>query len=134
MFNNVLNNTIQKAQGVCDFFPCDSAGDQNQTTSSQGVNSRIEELFNLGVSLIFAGLVILGIFIIVSAAFKIVNSEGNEEDLQSSATAIKNVFIGVGLIIGGLIGIVVINAILGNNIFDFDIDNPAGVDDIPIIN
>ena len=129
----ILNSLLisqTKAQALCDFLPCGEVDDDS--TTAEGVNSRLGEIFRLVTSLIFVGLIALGVYIIIKAALKIIRSEGNSEKVQEGASSIKSVFIGLGLIFGGLIGLVVIGGILGNGLLNFDLPTPAGGDNLPI--
>ncbi len=117
---------------VCDFLPCGVVpGYQSSATDSMTI---VERLFYFGVSLIFVGLVAFGIFIIVKAAYKIVRSEGNEDQLQEGAKAIKTVFIGLAMLVAGIVGLLVMTYILGaSDIFNANVESPDGID-LPIIN
>lgn len=120
------------AQGLCDFFPCDQTIDGS--TNSGNVNSAFETWFRFGVGLIFTGFIAFGVFIIVKNATKIINSQGSEEKLSEGVSAIKTVFIGVIMLLVGIIGLLVLASLFGaGGIFNSDVETPAGVENLPII-
>ncbi len=125
----VFSFTTINAQNfdACDFLGCETApgGGANVVGST-------ESLIRFAGSLIFAGFTAFGIFIIIKAALKIVRSESNQEEVESGAKAVKSVFIGFGILIVGLIGLILLSGITGlSGLFDDQIENPAGIDDLP---
>lgn len=62
----------------------------------------------LGLSLIFIGIILLAVYVIVKAAVKYIRSEGDDGKIQEAQKAIKQVFIGIGALFVGLIGLVII--------------------------
>lgn len=71
----------------------------------------IKDLVTFGVSLIFVGIIAIAIFVIIKAALKYIQSEGDETKVEEATKAIKNVFIGIGALIIGIIGLVIILAV-----------------------
>lgn len=84
-----------------------------------------------GASLIFVIIIIIGIFSIVRGSYKMINSEGDDAKIQEGFKVIRAVWIGIGLIFLGLIGIVVISAIFGGEgIFNLNPTPPADLNSI----
>jgi len=130
----VLFNIKSYAQfDACDFLPCEQTIDGD--TDSTEVESGISTYFRFGVSLIFTGFIAYGIFVIVKSALKIVQSGGEEETITSGVQGLKSVFIGVTMLIVGIIGLILLSAFFGaSGIFSTEVQNPDGVNNIPIIN
>lgn len=105
---------IRFAEGLCSGDVDSSANDAVDTGT---------QLVQFGLSLVFVGIIAIAIFIIIKAALKYIRSEGNEEQVTEAQKAIKNVFIGIGALIVGVIGLVVI---LG--IFNAGGTNPLNTD------
>jgi len=63
-----------------------------------------------GVSLIFVGIIAIAVFMIIKAALKYIRAEGDESKVEEATKAIKNVFLGVGALIVGIIGLVILLA------------------------
>lgn len=118
-------NTVS-AQGICDFIPCnvpcaDGSCDALGSTTS---------IIRWGVSLIFVGIIIFGVFLIIKASLKIIRSEGNESMVQEGAQSIRGVFIGLIVIFIGIIGVVII-AVLFNAEGIFGLPQPE-FEEVPI--
>ncbi len=104
---------------ICTIFPfienirltsplCGAGGSTAATTAST-----LASLAQFVLSLIFVGIIIIAIVTIVKAALKYIQSEGDEGKVEEATKAIKNVFIGIGALIVGLIGLVLIVGLLG---------------------
>lgn len=122
---------IAEAQvGVCDFIGpiCEAIGIKTtngadaEDIAIQFLESRIQ--FILGI--LFVGIVVLAVFIIISAGIKYIQSQGDESKIEEANKAIKNVFIGIAILIIGVVGVFValifFNA-LGIGTGDGDVDN-----------
>ncbi|MCA9381585.1 hypothetical protein KC678_04935 [Candidatus Dojkabacteria bacterium] len=123
---------VNAQYGVCDFFPC---GNGSVLPTPDNPISTIELFVGLGVSLIFTGFIAFGIFIIIKSALKIIQSEGDEAKVEESAGAIKSVFIGLGMLIMGIIGIVVLLSLFrAGGLISNEPQTPEGVNELPFIN
>lgn len=127
-----INTTQANAQSlVCDIFPfleglrfADSLCTGDIEGGADTALTTGQELVQFGLSLVFVGIIAFAIFIIIKAALKYIRSEGNEEEVQEAQKAIKNVFVGIGALIVGVIGLVII---LG--IFNSGTVNPLDTED-----
>jgi len=103
---------------ICDLFPflrslqfgvssfCEKKDGQEAVRQSA-------ELIRFILSLIFVAIVIIAIYVIIKAALTYIQSEGNEEKVKQAKKAIQNVFIGIGALFVGLIGLIVVLAFFG---------------------
>ncbi len=73
-----------------------------------------EALIQFALSMIFVGIIAFAIFVIIKAAVKYIRSEGDESKVEEANKAIKNVFIGIGALIVGVIGLVIILGIFSS--------------------
>ncbi len=113
------------AQGVCDFFPC---GDGGVVPGPGDPIPTGVALFRFAVGLIFTGFIAFGVYQIIKSGIKIIQSEGDESKVEEAAKAIKGVFIGIGMLLLGIIGIVVLLAFFGDASFlQNEIPNPDGL-------
>jgi ABC-type phosphate transport system permease subunit len=104
---------------------------EGSTAGGEEAVSSTVAFAQLGVSFIFIGIILIAVYVIIKAAIKYIRSEGNEEKIQDAQKAIKQVFVGIGALFVGLIGLVIIivffNATGGINDADTDVqtDNPV---------
>ena len=84
---------------------CDPAGG---VSSRQDVAEDILGLIRFGTSLIFVGIVIIAVFIVIKAAIKYIQSEGDDKKIEEAQKAIKSVFVGLIALFIGIIGLVLI--------------------------
>jgi hypothetical protein len=89
---------IEFARGLCG----DLEGESEDAVATLGSYIRF------GLSLVFIAIIGVSIFIIIKAALKYIRSEGDEGKVAEAQKAIKNVFLGVGALIVGIIGLVII--------------------------
>ncbi len=88
-------------------------------------------LAQFALSLIFVGIIAVAIFIIIKSALKYIQSEGDQAKVEEATKAIKNVFIGIGALLVGIIGLVIIIAVFqasGSNPLNPPEENP--IDDL----
>jgi len=78
--------------------------------SAGNVAGRTGSFISFALNLIFIGLIILAVFIIIRSAIKYIQSEGNEGKIQEAQKAIKSVFVGIGVLIIGIVGIFIVIA------------------------
>ncbi len=114
-----ISPTIASAQDtdvnlICRIFPF-----INQIEFTQGLCggesnlSAIGELVRFVLSLIFIAIIGIAVFYIIKSAIKYIQSEGDEGKVQESQKAIKAVFLGIGALIVGLVGLIIILAFVG---------------------
>ena len=108
--NSILNVSAQSP--ICNIFPfldssnylfggiCSGDGESNVST--------VIALVQLALALIFIGIIIVAIFVIIKAAVKYIRSEGTAEKVEEAKNAIKQVFMGIGALFFGIIGIILI--------------------------
>jgi hypothetical protein len=101
-----------KADGLCDFLPCQNAGFCSGGSCADALTST-STYIQLGVGLIFVGIIVLGIVVIIRAALKIIRSEGDEKKVQEGSENLRGVFFGVIIIFIGIIGVVIIISLFG---------------------
>lgn len=117
VFPSFSSSSVKADSVLCDVFPflestesltgiCTGAGDKVAEDSAR----QIKNLIQLGLSLVFVGIIILSIYIIIKAAVKYIRSEGKDEEIQAAQRAIKSVFLGVGALFVGIIGIIIVLA------------------------
>jgi uncharacterized membrane protein len=124
--NKVYANADATGSVVCQFLPflrgidfinknvCTPTDDTDDSETLQtSTATTIRNLLQVGLSLVFVGIIAIAIYIIIKAAIKYIRSEGDEKKVEEAQKAIKTVFIGVAALIIGIIGIVVITILLG---------------------
>ncbi|MCA9387172.1 hypothetical protein KC669_04015 [Candidatus Dojkabacteria bacterium] len=125
-------SSVNAQYGVCDFLPC---GDSGVLPTPGDTTGNIEFFISIAVGLVFTGFIAFGIFIIIKSALKIIQSEGDESKVEESAGAIKSVFIGLGMLIMGIIGIVVLLSLFNaGGLVNSPVEKPEGVNEVPLIN
>lgn len=97
--------------GVCTFIApiCNALG-INTDNPGQVATTTVRGWINLGITLLFIGIILIAVFIIVQAAIKYIQSQGDEGKIAEAQKAIKSVFIGIALLFVGIIGIVLVLA------------------------
>jgi len=124
---------------LCDIFPfldgitlagdiCDSSANDASSTAATSLG----QWLRFGVSLIFIGIIAVAIIYIIRAAIKYIRSEGNEEEVQEATKAIKAVFIGIGALLVGIVGLVIVLSLFnaaGGEQFETE-DRPEIIEDV----
>jgi len=119
---------------VCDLLGCN---DIHNTTvglkPGAGLNGTLANFIRFGLGLVFVGIIALGIFLTIKAALTIIRSEGNESKIEEGTKAIKGVFIGIAIIVFGIVGIIVLLAFFqAGSLLNQNVPVPNGVN-IPIL-
>lgn len=98
--------------GVCTFIGpiCTALGINTTDNPGQVATTTVRGWVNLGITLLFIGIILIAVFIIVQAAVKYIQSQGDEGKIAEAQKAIKSVFIGIALLFVGVIGIVLVLA------------------------
>lgn len=86
---------------LCGLFPCDQY-------SSDSKNIDVGSLIKFGLSAIFVVIIIIGIFSVIRAALKIIQSEGDPKKLEEGTNILKGVWIGLAVIFAGILGIIIV--------------------------
>jgi ABC-type phosphate transport system permease subunit len=81
------------------------------------------------LSLIFIGIILLAVVSIIKAAIVYIRSEGDEGKVQEASKAIKSVFIGIGALIAGLVGLAIVITVIGASEALSGGEAPESVDD-----
>ncbi|MCA9381584.1 hypothetical protein KC678_04930 [Candidatus Dojkabacteria bacterium] len=119
----IFTVNAQETSTLCQIFPfldgiifADGLCNPSKIGQSGGdALSTFWALARFGVSLIFIGIIAVAIFVIIKSALKYIQSEGDESKVEEATKAIKNVFIGIGALIIGIIGLVIILSIANQN-------------------
>lgn len=107
----------------CDLFPCDEAGGDTEFITG----TQFEDVFFYITGSIFVVFILIGVFYIVKGSLKILRSEGDQSKIQEGVLDLKGVFIGITLLIVGIIGLIVLLAIFdAGGVFDQEITPPEG--------
>ena len=113
--------------GVCTFIgPICNALGINSGDPGQTAATTVRGWVNLGITLLFIGIILIAVFIIVQAAVKYIQSQGDEGKIAEAQKAIKSVFIGIALLFVGIIGIVLVLAFFSATNFLGGGDNESG--------
>lgn len=105
------SNLGEGSVGVCTFIGpiCDALGIRTGNAGETAATT-VRTWVNLGITILFIGIILLAVFIIVQAAIKYIQSQGDEGKIAEAQKAIKSVFIGIALLFVGIIGIVLVLA------------------------
>lgn len=128
------NSTQQSGSGdvnlICRIFPF--IADIEVTSglcggSATNTATTIGAWLRFGLSLIFIGIIIIAIVSIIKAAIEYIRSEGDEGKVQEASKSIKSVFIGIGALIVGLVGLAIVLTVIGaSDSLDTDTDPLQG--------
>ncbi len=103
---------------ACDILGCpESLIDGGQIVSSGS------SLVEYAVSLVFPGLIVIGVFVIVKSAYRFIKSEGVTQEIESSQKAIKRVFIGIIMLFLGFVGYILILSFFNASKIDLSSDS-----------
>lgn len=100
-------DTIPDGTTACGLLGCNLIG----IDISRFDNLNAIGILSLIASLIFIGILVIGIFFIIKGALKIVRSEGDVSKVQEGQNIFRGVFIGIIMIFVGLLGLVLMLAI-----------------------
>ncbi len=103
---------------ACGLLPCDK---YTGSFNIGNISDQVKNLIQYGLSLVFVGIIIFGIYLIIKAALTIIRSEGDPGKIEEGAKIIKGVFIGITVIFVGIIGLILVLAF-------FRAEGVAGVD------
>lgn len=121
-----LTNCHQRCEGLPGETACGLLG-----CSELGIDiGRFDDLNILGIISLIAGLVftviiIIGVFYVVRGAIKIVRSEGDPSKIEEGTKMFKGVYIGLFMILGGILGFVLVLALFNSgSTFDLNPELP----------
>ncbi len=104
--------------GLCTFLPqalCETFGLGSGAEASANAGTVVRRWIDLGVTVLFAAIVIIAVYVIVTNAVKYIQSQGEEGKIQEATKAIKSVFIGIALLFVGIVGLVLVLAFFGGS-------------------
>lgn len=105
----------QNNNGLCTIFGCDNYAN---------VDISLVSIISLVTSFVFIFIVILGIVKIIIGVYKIIQSEDSQEKLVEGQSLIRGVWIGIGIIFLGLLGLVVVFVLFNvDGIFSINLQN-----------
>lgn len=122
-----------KAQSASEFLPCNQYDPSVFDACGTNVNDQVTNLIKVAISAVFALIVLYGIFLIIKAALTIIRSNGDPGQVQSGADILRGVYIGIGIIFVGLIGLIIVIAFFGaEGILSTNVNTPGNTV-IPLI-
>lgn len=65
------------------------------------------------LSLIFVGIIAVAVYTIIRAAIKYIRAEGDDSKVEEAQKSIKRVFIGIGALLVGIVGLAIVIALFG---------------------
>lgn len=122
-----------KAATASEVLPCDVYSNSTAFNACGDVNGQVTSVIKYGIAAVFGLIILYGIFLIIKAALTIIRSNGDPEQVQAGASIIRGVYIGIGIIFVGIIGLIVVIAFFGaNGILNTTLNAPGNTV-IPII-
>lgn len=70
-------------------------------------------LVQTALSLVFVGIISVAVYTIIRAALKYIRAEGDDSKVEEAQKSIKRVFIGIGALLVGIVGLAIIIALFG---------------------
>lgn len=107
---------VQAQIGICTFIKpiCDAIGIDDDTENAvEAAENFIVNRGRLILGLLFVGITLMAIFIIVQAGIKYIQSQGDEGKIAEAQKAIKSVFVGIAILIVGVVGVLLVLFFLG---------------------
>ncbi len=105
-------STFSNGVGVCSFIGpiCAAIGITNDSGTNAGTIAQtfVRDRLSLIISLVFIAIILISVFIIIRAAITYIQSQGEEGKIAEAQKAIKSVFIGIGVLFVGIIGLVLV--------------------------
>lgn len=107
--------------GLCGLFPCDQY-------TGDSLNMDWGMLIKYALSAVFTVIIVIGIFSVVRAALKIIQSSGEAKQLEEGANMLRGVWIGIAVIFLGIIGIIIVLTIFNaQSILTPNLVVPSGI-------
>jgi len=121
-----------KAATASDVLPCDQY-DTSAFDACGDVNGQVTNIIKFAIGAVFGLIILYGIFLIIKAALTIIRSNGDVAQVESGANMIRGVYIGIGIIFIGIIGLIIVIAFFGaGGILNTTVNTPGNIV-IPII-
>ncbi|BCX13779.1 MAG: hypothetical protein KatS3mg085_311 [Candidatus Dojkabacteria bacterium] len=111
-FSNIICQVLPFLNNIV--FVKDAICKGNEKGAENAVNT-IVGLVQLGGTLVFVGIIGISIYVIIKAAIKYIRSEGEQEKVVEAQKAIKQVFAGLAALFVGLVGLVIILALINTD-------------------
>lgn len=102
--------------GICSLIKpiCNAIlGEGNETFTGTAAYNFLSTRFNTILSIIFLGIILLGVYVVVRAGIKFIQSQGDAGKIGEAQKAIQSVFLGIGAMFVGVVGIVLVLAFFG---------------------
>ncbi|CAG1022498.1 hypothetical protein DOJK_01712 [Patescibacteria group bacterium] len=120
------------AQTAADVLPCDQYN-TSVFDACGDVNSQVTNLIKALLAFIFIAIMLYGVFLIIKAAVTIIRSNGDPSQIEAGVGMMRGVYIGIGIIFVGLIGLIIVLAFFGaGGILNVTLNAPEGTQ-IPLI-
>jgi len=120
------------AATASELLPCDQY-DTSAFDACGDVNGQVTEVIKFAIAAVFGAIIIYGIFLIIKAALTIIRSNGDPTQVEAGASMIRGVYIGIGIIFIGIVGLIIVIAFFGaGGILNTTVNTPGNVV-IPII-
>ena len=100
---------------LCSIFGplCDAINPWQGTIDGESAFNYTAARINIVVSLVFVVIIAVAVFIIIKAGVKYIQSQGDAGMIGEAQNAMRNVFIGIGMLFLGIIGIILVLAFFG---------------------
>lgn len=102
--------------GICSIIKpiCDAIlGEGNTSFSGTTAYNFLATRFNTILSIAFLAIILLGVYVVISAGIKFIRSQGDSGKIGEAQKAIQSVFLGIGAMFVGIVGIVLVLAFFG---------------------
>lgn len=120
------------AATASDVLPCNQY-DTSVFDACGDVNDQVTNVIKFGIAAVFGLIIIYGIFLIIKAALTIIRSNGDASQVEAGANILRGVYVGIGIIFVGIIGLIIVIAFFGaGGITNVELNAPGNTV-IPII-
>ena len=121
-----------KAATASEVLPCDQY-DTSAFDACGDVNGQVTDLIKFALAAAFGAIILYGIFLIIKAALTIIRSNGDPGQVEAGTNIIRGVYIGIGIIFIGIVGLIIVIAFFGaGGILNTAVNTPGNTV-IPII-
>ena len=128
----VVSPVSLSAATASEVLPCDQY-DTSVFDACGDVNGQVTEIIKFAIAAVFGAIILYGIFLIIKAALTIIRSNGDPTQVEAGANIIRGVYIGIGIIFIGIIGLIIVIAFFGAGGILTTTINAPGNTVIPII-
>lgn len=121
-----------RAATASEVLPCDQY-DTSAFDACGDVNGQVTDLIKFALAAAFGAIILYGIFLIIKAALTIIRSNGDPGQVEAGTNIIRGVYIGIGIIFIGIVGLIIVIAFFGaGGILNTAVNTPGNTV-IPII-